>query len=239
VESGPAESGARRVLGFRGHGGGGKTGTGNRKARRDLVCNQDSSLQPWAFDLPPSTAGGAAAPKRYVAARAMDFSSAYMALPQEQRHAYEIVRKSKPCWAFFDLERLECTGEADAWAREIARVASGLLIERTLELLGRAVSVQVLALDSSRPGKFSRHLILRARAEPCGTPIMLSGPPAAGALARAVVSRLPAEGALRRLGCLRRRPLLSPVGLVEAGSPSRRAGAECVAFELERGGPGG
>ena len=114
------------------------------------LCNQDSSLQPWAFDLPPSTAGGAAAPKRYVAARAMDFSSAYMALPQEQRHAYEIVRKSKPCWAFFDLERLECTGEANACAREIARVASGLLIERALELLGRAVSVQVLALDSSR-----------------------------------------------------------------------------------------
>ena len=124
------------------------------------LCNQDSSLQPWAFDLAPSTAGGAAAPKRYVAARAMDFSSAYMALPQEQRHAYEIVRKSKPCWALFDLERLACTGEANACAREIARVASGLLIERALELLGRAVSVQVLALGSSRPGKFSRHLIL-------------------------------------------------------------------------------
>ena len=58
------------------------------------------------------------------------------------------------------------------------------------------MSIQVLALDSSRPGKFSRHLILRVRAEPCGTPVMLSGPPAAGALARAVVSRLPAEGAL-------------------------------------------
>ena len=84
----------------------------------------------------------------------------HVALPQEQRQAYEIVRKSKPCWAFFDLERLECTGEANACAREIARVASGLLIERALELLGRAVSVQVLALGSSRPGKFSRHLIL-------------------------------------------------------------------------------
>jgi hypothetical protein len=137
------------------------SGTVVRTLQRCLdLCNQDSSLQLWAFDLPPSTAGGAAAPKRYVAARAMDFSSACMALPQEQRHAYEIVRKSKPCWAFFDLERLECTGEANACAREIARVASGLLIERALELLGCAVSVQVLALGSSRPGKFSRHLIL-------------------------------------------------------------------------------
>ena len=45
MESGPAESGARRVLGFRGHGGGGKTGTGNRKARRDLV----PSAEPTTF----------------------------------------------------------------------------------------------------------------------------------------------------------------------------------------------
>ena len=40
-----SESGARKVLGSRGHGGGGKTGTGNRKAQSDLV----PSAEPTTF----------------------------------------------------------------------------------------------------------------------------------------------------------------------------------------------
>ena len=144
------------------------------------------SARAWAFDL-PSLAGGA--PKRYVVATAPDFAAALSSLPAEHRHAYEVVR-ARPCWAYFDLEREGSESElieADATAGEVACLAALLLQEQDAaqQQLGRAITVEVAALDSPRDGKFSRHVILRAHTLP-GTsdeatlsptrPLLLSGP---------------------------------------------------------------
>jgi hypothetical protein len=54
----------------------------------------------FAFDLPRLGAGGS--PKRFFAAPADDFYDAYVSVPHDQRHAYEVIEK--PVWLFLDLE---------------------------------------------------------------------------------------------------------------------------------------
>ena len=121
-------------------------------------------------------------------ATAPDFAASLSSLPaREHRHAYEVVR-ARPCWAYFDLEREGSESElieADATAGEVACLAALLLQDAAQQQLGRAITVEVAALDSPRDGKFSRHVILRAHTLP-GTsdeatlsptrPLLLSGP---------------------------------------------------------------
>ena len=122
-------------------------------------------------------------------------------LPASDRHAYEVV-EDKPCRAFFDLES-KCDGDrelaaADALAVELAEAASEVLMAAALRQLGVGLlAVSVAALDSHRPHKFSRHLVIKVRDASSGNGLLLASLADAAALAREVATRVgPAAAAL-------------------------------------------
>ena len=147
--------------------------------------------RPWAIDLPPRY-GGAGAPKRYMVASPANFAAAASAVDDSSRHAYEVI-EDVPCRAFFDLES-EAADEAamaaaDASAVHITEHAVAELVVSCWRQHHVTPWVDALTLDSHRPGKFSRHVVIRLCEAGTRTPILLAGPLHAGELARAVAAR--------------------------------------------------
>ena len=110
-----------------------------RRSKRecDAICAAQAGWCVWAFDLGQRD-GATNQPKAFIAAATDVFLAAYALLPQEHRHAYEIV--DGPCHVFFDLE---CEGEmreqGDAAAQAVERAAREIVEELTTALCTRQV----------------------------------------------------------------------------------------------------
>lgn len=149
-------------------------------------------LQVWAYDLIPDPKFPKSAPKRYVRATLDEFKQAYAKIAERDRHAYEVIDEKKPCFSYFDLEFSRGGGDerdGNAIARRIVDAAVSVI----RRLCGSTeVEIDAIFLDSSRPNKFSQHVVLRSFVLPFGRRILapLQGSEAAGKVARLTVDQL-------------------------------------------------
>ena len=98
-----------------------------------------------------------------------------------RRHYYEVIDADRPCWPYFDLEYARREGvngavNGDALSRSLVERAEALL--RGLcasQHPQQQLEVEVVALDSHRPSKFSRHLLIKPHL--LRPPIDPGGPP--------------------------------------------------------------
>ncbi|KAI9028552.1 hypothetical protein DFJ74DRAFT_493814 [Hyaloraphidium curvatum] len=97
--------------------------------------------------------------RRYLVCRKDDFWLAYRAMPDGQRHFYEIIREATPCRLYFDCEfslDINFLRDGPAMVRSLVSVT----LARIRSVFGIVAGEDsVLSLDSSTPSKFSRHLI--------------------------------------------------------------------------------
>jgi len=182
--------------------------------RSEIKEDRSGASRAWAFDLPSRDGGGA--PKAYVAASAPVFAALYEGLPPASRNAYEVIDAALPCWVYFDLEfvrsaTLNLAVDGERLSTLVVDTAVAILeealseAEQAVELHGadaalarRAVAegrleVEVVALDSHRVDKWSRHAILRPHLLlPSGArvPLLLASQEQAGRVAKAVIARL-------------------------------------------------
>ena len=103
--------------------------------------------------------------RRFVAASYPAFLRRYLssiAASTGGRHVYEVLRESRPCHAYFDVEFAKVANpNADGDALVDALVAALRAELAAVVGEGAAGATLVLESDSSTPSKFSRHLLLR------------------------------------------------------------------------------
>ena len=160
-------------------------------ARAQCERERDEGRVVWAFDLPAGAGGGG--PKRFLAATPAEFDAAYALVPPAERHVYEVIDASRPCWAYFDLEFSRAGGlnaEVDGNAlteRVVLEACAALRAAAN----GPSLEVEVVVLASERDTKFSRHVVLRPhRTDGARRPAPLAGSRDAGRLAAKVSSAL-------------------------------------------------
>ena len=153
----------------------------------------------WAIDVPARLAFGGGAPKQYWAASAADLLKAYCApgIDPAACHLYEVLSVDRPCWAFLDLEHKLTPDEHMLAARAAADRATAATMAAVSSLASGelASDLRVRVLDSSRPGKFSRHVLLHT-AVVAADGQETAAPPLAGLLAARTVAK-EAEARLR------------------------------------------
>ena len=195
------------------------------KSRAEAARKATGTRRVWAYDVPPAP-GGAAGPKRFVAADEDAFRRAYDAVPQNQRHAYEMLDACRPCRPYFDLDGAHNGAEAQAIVGQVVAAASEAILPSCAS--HRDVTIEPLVLAAThRNGKFSRHVILQvSSAAPTLTgrrAVLLPGAKAAGALASDVARRL--------AGDLARAAVQVDLGIYHTGRCFRLIGSSKLAGE--------
>lgn len=112
----------------------------------------------WAFNL-GCRPGSTNHPKGWVAAPEGVFGAAYLGIPPEQRHAYEVIERA--CSLYFDLE---CCGELLATGDAMAQQVEAAARESLAEL---AAEQGCASRSGSRPSPPMRRMEPSSRATSC------------------------------------------------------------------------
>ena len=118
----------------------------------------DVQAQVWSVEHDEQGGGK----RSYIVASCEAFWRRYRRMMPPDRHHYEIIRESRPCHLYFDLEF--CTvanpqSDGELMVRTLCREIRAALGDSFFD--GRCPQCRIVDLDSTTALKFSRHLIVR------------------------------------------------------------------------------
>ncbi|GAB5366340.1 hypothetical protein AAMO2058_001135600 [Amorphochlora amoebiformis] len=97
--------------------------------------------------------------RKFIAATYSDFWAKYCLLHPHSRNYYEIIRESKPCRLYFDIE-FNTELNPHVIGEDLMKIFKPRLQKQVASKLGVVLPCEgILDLDSTTPTKFSRHLI--------------------------------------------------------------------------------
>ena len=128
-----------------------------QSAALECADSSQSEAQVWSVEHE-----GGAGKRSYIVASREAFWNRYRRMLPPQRHHYEILRESRPCHLYFDLEFCSVANphsDGEAMVRTLCTEIRAALGEAFFD--GSCPQCRIVDLDSTTAIKFSRHLIVR------------------------------------------------------------------------------